>query len=74
MGKNPETRAPHKFTSNGMTTSVPYIRENGISPIDLLEVVQYAHKTMGSSSAQLPLVSSNLFFNPFIIALLVALA
>ena len=55
-----------------MTASAPYVRENGVSPVDLLGVVQYAHKTLGSSSAHLPLVLSNLFFNPFTIALLVA--
>ena len=74
VGTNPETRALHKFTLAGMTASILYIRENGVSPMDLLEVIWYAHKTLGSSSAHLPLVPSNLFFNLFTIALLVALA
>ena len=54
-----------------MTTSVMYVRENGVSLVDLLGVIQYAHKTLDSSSAHLPLIPSNLFFNPFTIALLV---
>ena len=57
-----------------MTASAPYVRENGVSPVDLLRVVWYAQRTLGNSSAHLPLVPSNLFFNPFIMALLVALA
>lgn len=32
--------------------------------MDLLGVVWYAHKTLGNSSAYLPLLPSNLFFNP----------
>ena len=28
-----------------MTASAPYVRENKVSPVDLLEVIQYAHKT-----------------------------
>ena len=28
-----------------MTASAPYVRENEVSPVDLLEVIQYAHKT-----------------------------
>ena len=71
---NPETQALHKFTSASMTTSIPYVRENGFSPVNLLGVVWHAHKMLGNSSAQLPLVPSNLFFNPFTIALLVDLA
>ena len=54
-----------------MTASVMYVRENGVSLVDLLGVIQYAHKTLDSSSAHLPLIPSNLFFNPFTIALLV---
>ena len=57
-----------------MTTSAPYVRENAISPIDLLEVVWYTHRTMGNSSAHLTLAPSNLLFNPFTTALLVASA
>ena len=57
-----------------MTASAPYIKKNGVSLVDLLGVVQYAHKTLGSSLAHLPFVPSNLFFNPFTVALLVALA
>ena len=28
-----------------MTASAPYVRENDVSPMDLLEAIQYAHKT-----------------------------
>ena len=72
-GKNLATQALHKFISASMTASAPYVRENGVSPMDLLGVVWYAHKMLGSSSAHLPLVPSNIFFNPIMIALLVAL-
>ena len=73
-GENPETQALHKFISVGMTASVPYVRENKVSLVDLLGVVRYAHRTLGNSSAHLPLAPSNLFFNPFTMALLVASA
>ena len=73
-GLNPSIRALHTFTSTGMTASAPYVRENGVSLVDLRGVVRYAHKTLGSFSAQLPLAPSNLLFNPFRIALLTALA
>ena len=72
VGTNPVTQAPHWFNSAYMTTSTPYVRENRVSPVELLGVVQYAHETLGSSSAHLPLMPANLFFNPFTIALLVA--
>jgi len=57
-----------------MVASAPYVKENGVLPVDLLGVVRYAHKMFGSSSAYLPFVPSNLFFNPFTITLLVASA
>ena len=41
-------------TSAGMTASLPYASQNGVSPISLLAVVWYAHKTLGSSSGQMP--------------------
>ena len=44
---NSATHALHNFISAGMMASAPYVRENGVSPIDLLGVVQYAHKTLG---------------------------
>ena len=71
-GENPETRTLHKFISIGMTASAPYVRENRVSPVDLLGVVRYAHKTLGNSSAHLPLTPFNIFFNSFTMALLVA--
>ena len=55
----------HKLTSASITTSAPYVRENGVSPVDLRGVIRYAHKTLGSSSAQLPFAPSSLrFFQP----------
>ena len=74
MGLNPSTRALHRFTSADITTSAPYVKENGVSPVDLLGVVRYAHNTLGNSSAHLPFASPNLFFNPFTIVLLMASA
>ena len=73
-GLNPETQALHKFTFVGMTAFAPYVTENGVSPVDLLGVVQQAYRTLGNSSAHPPLAPSNLLFNPFIMTLLVALA
>jgi len=57
-----------------MTASTLYVRENRVSPVDLFLVVWYAHRTLGNSFAHLPLAPSNLLFNPFTMALLVALA
>ena len=74
MGLNPSIYALHMFTSAGITASAPYVRENGVSLVDLQGVVRYAHKTLGNSSAQLPLASSSLIFNPIKIVLLIALA
>ena len=71
---NPETRVLHKFTSAIMTASTPYVRKNEVSPVDLLEVIRYAYRTLGNFSAYLPLAPSNLLFNPFTMALLVASA
>ena len=71
---SPVTQALHKFTSAGMIAFAPYVKENGVSPVDLLGVVRYAHKTLVSSWAHLPLAPSNLFFNSLTIALLVASA
>ena len=48
--------------------------ENRDSPVDLLKVVWYAYRTLGNSSAHLPLAPSNLLLNPFTMALLVASA
>ena len=74
VGTNPVTWVLHKFTSTDITASTLYIRENVVSPVYLLGIVQYAHKTLGSSLSYVPLAPSNLFFNLFIIALLVASA
>ena len=66
---NSETRARHKLTLTGITASAPYVRENGFSPVDLRGFVRYAHKTLGSSSAQLPFAPFSLLFKPFTITL-----
>ena len=71
---NPSTCVLHMFTSAGITASTPYVRENGVSLVDLRGVVRYAHKTLGSSLAQLPLALSSLLFNPFNIVLLMVSA
>ena len=71
---NPITRALHRFTLVCITASALYVRENGVSPVDLLGIVWYAYKTLSNSSAHLPFTPYNLFFNSFTIALLVASA
>ena len=71
---NLSIRALHMFTSVGITTSAPYVRENGVSPVDLRGVVRYAQKKLGNPSAQLPLAQSNLLFYPLRIILLTASA
>ena len=73
QGTNLETRALHNLTSVGIITFPLYVSENGVSLVDLLGVVQYAHRTFGNSSAHIPFIPSNLFFNPVTIALLVTL-
>ena len=50
-GLNPSIRVLHMFTSDGITASASYVRENVVSLVDLRGVVRYAHKTLGSSSA-----------------------
>ncbi|KAF5954798.1 hypothetical protein HYC85_007654 [Camellia sinensis] len=40
--------------SSGMTASVSYAMAKGDSSVDLLNVVRYAHKTLGNSSTHLP--------------------
>jgi len=73
-GVNSSTPALHRFTSAGITASAPYVKENGVPPVDLLGVIRCAHKMLGSSFAHLPFAPSSLFFNSFTIALLVASA
>ena len=60
------------FILAGMTASTPNVREKEVSPVDLLGVVLYAYRTLGSSSAHLPFASSNIFFNAFTITILMA--
>lgn len=49
--------------SNGIIASIPKSKENGVSPIVVLEIVQYDHSTLGSSSAYPPLSASSFAFN-----------
>ena len=46
-------------TSAGMTASLPYARRNGVSLVGVLVVVQYAHRTLGNSSGQIPFAPSS---------------
>ncbi|GKE08884.1 hypothetical protein Tco_1412435 [Tanacetum coccineum] len=50
--------------SAGMTASVPYVNENGVSPLLDFIIVRCAHRTRGSSSIQFLLLASNLAFIP----------
>ena len=71
---NPDTRALYRLISTGMTAFALYVKEYGVSLVDLLEVVRYAHKMFGNSSVHLPLVPSSLLFSPLITTLLVVSA
>ena len=42
-----------------MTASAPYASRNGVSPVGVLAVVRYAHKTLCSSSGQIPFAPSS---------------
>ena len=46
-------------TSAGMTASVLYASRNGVSLVGVLAVVRYAHRTLGSSSRQIPFAPSS---------------
>ena len=46
------------LTSARMTASLPYASRNGVSPIGVFVVVQYAHKTLDSSSDHMPFTPS----------------
>ncbi|GKF90491.1 hypothetical protein Tco_0274192 [Tanacetum coccineum] len=45
--------------STGITAFVPYVSENGVSPLLDLIIVRCAHKTCEISSSQFLLLSSN---------------
>ena len=47
-------------TSTRITTLVPQVSLKGVSPVQVLVVVLYTHKTLGNSSGHAPLASSNL--------------
>ena len=42
-----------------MTASVPYASRNDVSLVGVLAIVQYAHRTLGSSSGQIPFARSS---------------
>ena len=46
-------------TSAGMIMSLLYASRNNISPVGVLAVVRYAHRTLGSSSDQIPFAPSS---------------
>ena len=41
-------------TSAGMIALLPYVSRNGVSLVDVLAVVLYAHSMLGSSSGHIP--------------------
>ena len=47
------------LTSAGMTASLPYVSQNGVSPVCVLTVVLYAHGILGSSSGHIPFAPSS---------------
>ena len=47
------------LTSAEMTASLPYASQNGVSPMGVLTVVRYVHKTLKSSFGQLPFAPSS---------------
>ena len=46
-------------TSTGMTASLPKASLKGVSPVGVLTVVRYAHRTPGSSSNRTPFAPSS---------------
>ena len=42
-----------------MTASLPYASQNEVSPVGVLAVVLYAHKTLNSSSGHIPFALSS---------------
>ena len=51
----------------------PYANENGVSPVNVLDVILYNQSTPGSSSAHLALAFSSLLCSVFTLVLLVDL-
>ena len=43
----------------GMTTSFPYVSQNGVSPVGVLAIVLYAHSTLGNSLGHMPFAPSS---------------
>ena len=46
-------------TFAGITASLSYASRNGVSPVDVLAVFRYAHKTLGNSSGHMPFAPSS---------------
>ena len=67
-------RAVGALVLTGMTTSDLYANDSGVAPVEVHAVVLYEHKTLGSSSAHLPLYFSSRFLSIFTIILFVDLA
>ena len=47
------------LTSAGMIASLPYVSQNGVSPIGVLVVALYAYSMLGSSSGHIPFAPSS---------------
>ena len=45
--------------SAGMTASLSYVSQNGVSPIGVLVVFIYAHSMLGNSSGHIPFAPSS---------------
>lgn len=56
--------------SSGVTAFTLKARENKVSPVLVLVVVQYDHSTLGNSSAHHPLCASSFAFRVWLIILL----
>ena len=37
-----------------MTTSLPYVSRNGVSPVGVLAIILYTHSMLGNSSGHMP--------------------
>ena len=46
-------------TSVGMTALLPYVSQNGVSPVGILAIVLYAYSTLGNSSNHIPFAPSS---------------
>ena len=51
--------SPTGSISSGATSSLPYASRNSVSPVGVLAIILYAHKTLGSSSGHIPFTPSS---------------